>query len=155
MAIFEISDNSQNIDFEISDGSQTIVFQVQEGQPGASSGFSGLLNVVAGEALGGHRLVVIKGAGAFYASNQEIDHAGALVGITTGAATAGSNVAIQYTGEIQEPGWNWDLVKPIFAGVNGLLTQAAPMPPSLFSQVVAVPITAQKILINVQLPIVI
>jgi hypothetical protein len=55
---------------------------------------------------------------------------------------------VVFFGELEEVSWNWDITKPIFIGINGLLTQTPPN--SGFSCIIAYPVTTTKIFINKQ-----
>lgn len=124
----------------------------EKGDPGLSSSIEGYL---AGEAVGGHRVVYIKGdSQVYYASNDDSTLFGATVGLTTGAAVLGAPVAIAFNGIVDEPSWTWTPQELLYLGTNGLLTQT---PPSgggaLFSQVVGFAITATKIQVQIAPPI--
>jgi hypothetical protein len=91
--------------------------------------------VVAGTAataLSGHRAVTRLEDGTFgYASNDNIDHLGLPLWVTTGASSMGAAVQAVALGEIIEPSWSWSL-GPVFLGANGLLTQSVPTAPAQF-----------------------
>jgi len=109
---------------------------------------------VAGAALGGDRVVYIDNANtAQYADNTNLAIVNTVLGITTGAAAMGANVEIQTEGEYTEPSWTWTLGQPIFLGTNGLLTQTQPSAPA-FSLIIGFPITATKIFLRFNNPIV-
>ncbi len=92
------------------------------GPPGLSR-----ISGVAGTALSGHRAVVAGTDGKFYyASSADAGHAGRVAGITAGAVTGGDAAEIQTYGVVMEPSWNWDMMKNIYLGVDGALTQTAP-----------------------------
>lgn len=105
--------------------------------------------------LSGHRIVVLDGqGGAIYASNAELSHSQRIVGMTRHAAVAGAPVALAIYGEITEPSWSWDTTKPVYLGVDGLLTQVVPeFPDAKFSVVVGFPISATTLFINIGIPI--
>ncbi len=107
----------------------------------------------AGEDLGGHRAVVFNASGqAVYADQTETDHAGRIAGVTTGAATSGSAVTIQRTGEMTEPGWSWNPESPLYLGTDGMLTETPPTSGVL--QSIGHAVTATKILLDFSLYIV-
>jgi hypothetical protein len=121
------------------------------GPPGPTGGIA--LQYQAGEALGGHRMVVLDDTGkAVYADNTVLSHANKVLGMTTGAASMGDTATIQTGGEMTEPSWSWVLDTPIWLSSAGMLTQVAPV--TGFSQVVAFPITATKVFINLREPII-
>jgi hypothetical protein len=121
------------------------------GPPGPTGGIA--LQYQAGEALGGHRMVVLDDTGkAVYADNTVLSHANKVLGMTTGAASMGGIATIQTGGEMTEPSWSWVLDTPIWLSSSGMLTQVAPV--TGFSLIVAFPITATKIFINLREPII-
>lgn len=83
------------------------------------------ITTTAGEALGGHRAVVVQNGEAFYADKDTEVHAGQTVGITTHAATLGASVEIQYAGELEHSTWNFN-PGSVYIGANGVLTQTRP-----------------------------
>ena len=121
-----------------------------DGAPGVAGGV--VVQCTAGEALGGHRVVVLNAAAAaVYASNAVPEHLHKVLGMTTGAVILGAEVTVQTGGEMVEPTWAWTLDAPIFLGTNGLLTQTEPT--TGFSLVVAFPVTATKIFIKLREPL--
>jgi hypothetical protein len=124
--------------------------QGEDGAPGVAGGV--VVTCVAGEALGGHRVVVLNAdAEAVYASNVVPEHLHKVLGLTTGAVLLGAEATVQTGGEMTEPTWAWTLDAPIFLGANGLLTQTTPA--SGFMLVVAFPVTATKIFIKLREPL--
>lgn len=76
---------------------------------------------VAGESIGGHRVVYSDGSQVFMA-NKVLAEAEAVVGITTHAAVLGEPLTVQRMGTMAENTWSW-AVGPVFLGDNGMLTQ--------------------------------
>ena len=127
-----------------------IVRVARQGMPGPP-GSAPTITPAAAIALGGHRVIVLNGDGeAIYADHSIVAHAGRAIGITTGAAEEGELVTVQTGGDITEPSWTWDTELPIFLSTNGQLTQTAPN--TGFTQQIAVPVTATRILIDLQTP---
>ena len=121
-----------------------------DGAPGVAGGV--VVLCTAGEALGGHRVVVLNAsAEAVYASNAVPEHLHKVLGLTTGAVIFGAEATVQTGGEMTEPSWSWTLDAPIFLGASGLLTQTPPV--SGFLLVVAFPVTATKIFIKLREPL--
>ena len=121
-----------------------------DGAPGVAGGV--VVLCTAGEALGGHRVVVLNAsAEAVYASNAVPEHLHKVLGLTTGAVILGAEATVQTGGEMTEPTWAWTLDAPIFLGENGLLTQTPPV--AGFMLVVAFPVTATKIFIKLREPL--
>lgn len=117
------------------------------GEPGTP-----YVEFTAGTALGGHRAVRLQGGVAVYASNTALVDANVVLGITRGAADAGQPVQIQFMGLLTEPSWAWVPDLPVFCGINGLLTQAAPTVG--FSLVVGIATTPTQVFIGAKMPIV-
>lgn len=126
--------------------------QGPQGIPGAGGGSSDILKV-ATTALGGQRVVISDGASnAAYASNQVLAHRDFVLGVTTGAASAGATVTVKRSGEMTEPTWSWS-VGNVWLGVNGLLTQTPPVPPALFSRIIGTAIAPTVVRIDLREPI--
>jgi len=122
-----------------------------QGIPGPPGGVT--LQYPAAIPLGGHRMVVLNSEEqAIYADNTNLSHARKVLGMTTGATSAGDMATIQTGGEMTEPSWNWTLDSPIFLAADGLLTQTQPA--SGLSMVVAFPITQTKIFLNLREPLI-
>ena len=111
--------------------------------------------VIAGEALGGHRIVVTDDAGrAIHADPGNRSHANRVLGMTTGAAAEGAPVHLVRAFQIEEPTWSWIMEAPVFVGPAGVLTQAVPASPAaVFALIVGMPLTATRLYINVRDPI--
>ncbi|ASD50469.1 hypothetical protein FDI24_gp187 [Acidovorax phage ACP17] len=116
------------------------------GEPG-----SAYFVMTAGEALGGHRIVVGFQGKAFYADHTNPDHCNAVIGMTLNAAAAGDEVRVQVSGQVSEPTWNWTAWKPIFLGTQGQLTQT--YVGEGFTQIVATPMDAKTVTVNIKQPI--
>ena len=130
-----------------------VVFGGEQGPAGSPGPVGGIVSeYVASIAIGGHRAVVLNASQqAIYADRSILTHANKVLGITSGAVAAGANVAVQRNGEMTEPSWAWVLDTPIWLSTDGLLTQT---PPSVgFSLIVAFPISATKILIEIREPL--
>lgn len=102
----------------------------------------------AGEAIGGHRVVIIDNNIAYYADNTNLTHINKPMGISSNAADPGGEVTVVFFGEQEEDFWNWDVDKAIWLSTSGLLTQT---PPTVgFSCIIGFPITNKKILVSKQ-----
>lgn len=109
----------------------------------------------AASALGGHRVVRLNPSGGLdYASSDVAWHAGTVLGVTRGAAASGSLQSVVRDGQIEEPTWNWQVGRPVFLGVDGVLTQDLP-PAAVFSLVVGFPIAPTRLLVAIREPLVI
>lgn len=111
-------------------------------------GMQQYLTVLAGENLGGNRVVYIADGRAFYADSDNLTCSNASVGITNGAAVLDDIINIQTSGYMQEPSWKWSTNLPLFLGVNGLLTQT--MPTTGFSQIIGIVTSSIEIIIQIQ-----
>ena len=103
--------------------------------------------VIAGEALGGNRAVVLDASGlAIYADNNNPVHFWQFAGITTGAAAANTPLKILPTGLMVEPSWAWASNMPVFLGRTGLLTQVQGA--GVFQQVIGMALSPTSIFIS-------
>lgn len=80
---------------------------------------------VAGEPLGGHRVVYASGSTVRYADGADASTAAQVVGVTTQAADSGTPIIVQRVGRMTEATWAWT-PGPVFLGANGLPTQTTP-----------------------------
>lgn len=111
------------------------------------------LEIVAGSALGGGRVVVIELDGtAEYASQLDPDHRWLSVGVTVGAVAGGATAQVRVAGLLEDGTWTWTPRAPLFLGTNGLLTHVEPAAPA-FSRIVAVAVNATTIHVDPQPPI--
>lgn len=94
------------------------------GPPGpAGSAASGIVQIVAGAALGGQRAVSLNGTGeVVYFS----DLAATVIGVTTGAVLMGQIATVRISDVLEEPTWAWTPGLPVFASAGGVLTQVPP-----------------------------
>lgn len=93
-----------------------------QGAPGGTA-----VERIAGEALGGHRIVRSTGATTVgYASSGNPLHGDDTLGMTLGAAGLGAAVTAQRVGPITFAGWAWAPGAPVFLGLDGLPTQVVP-----------------------------
>lgn len=92
-----------------------------------------LLSRVAGEDLGGHRVVTLSESNTIvYASNDNSGQVEAPLWLTLGAIGVGATDSVLAYGPITEPSWSWN-PGPVYLGTDGLLTQDSPEPPALFN----------------------
>jgi len=141
-----VEDTHVHIVAEGSQGPQGI-----QGPTGPTGGTA--LQYPAGEALGGHRMVVLNDAGAaVYADHTNLTHANKVLGMTTGAASMGAIATIQTGGEHTEPSWSWTLNQPIYLNTTGLLTQVTPT--TGFSLILGFPITTTSAFFAMREPII-
>lgn len=114
-----------------------------DGTPSSPLGAHYALTLEAGEALGGHRIVIAENGAAFYADNTT--KPGQVVGMTRHAASAGEDILIQFAGDVVEPSWSWS-PGPIYLGIDGLMTQTRPLAGSVIR--VATALTSNRAVIE-------
>lgn len=84
------------------------------------------VEVTAGEDLDVGKVVAVIGGEAFYASKENIEHRGAILGIVVRAANTGSLALVQVYGPLTNIAWTWTPDLPIYVGDSGELTQTYP-----------------------------
>lgn len=99
------------------------------GRDGADG--AGILEVIAGEPIGGHRIVAIAADDLARLADPASAAADLPTGMTLGAAAAGEPVTIQSAGYVTEPGWSW-VPGAVFLGADGIPTQALPTSGAIF-----------------------
>ena len=93
-----------------------------------SKGFSApVIDGIAGAAISGHRVVFIDSANTVQYASSDSESAYVALGLTTGAASAGSSIQVQLMGRITEQSWNWTPEREVYLGANGFVTQAPPV----------------------------
>lgn len=106
--------------------------------------------LVANTDLSGHRAVLSENGQALYADSLSPAHAGRVVGVTTGAASQGTDVQVQSAGELQDDSFAF-LPGAIWLGPNGALTQIVPA--QGFAQQLGVALSPTRLLIELGAPI--
>ena len=119
-----------------------------QGPPGIAGTTGAALQLIAGMALGGNR--VVTGA-AQYADSSDLATAGRAIGITQGAASLGAPVNIVASGELD--GFFGLIVdQPAFVAANGTVSQS--LPGSGYLQSLGVAVSASRLLINISPPLI-
>lgn len=122
-----------------------------QGPPGGAGDLI-ITDHLAGEALGGHRGVIVGNDNRlYYADQSNLAHFNRVLGITTSAAIPDSPASVRVGGIMAEPSWNWDLDKFIYLGGNGLLTQA--LPGTGFLLEMGWPINRTSMMVDIKLPL--
>lgn len=103
--------------------------------------------------VSGHKAVVLTSAGIRHADPTLASHINAVVGISLNAAVSGDPVKYKSSGEIEHSGWTFTPGSDIFIGAAGALTHVVPAG-TAFSQRIAYAITATRIRVDIQEPIV-
>lgn len=123
------------------------------GIPGPAGGAS--MSFTATTPIGGHRVLALDASGAvIYADNSTLAHAANLIGLSLNAASSGGAISVLRGGEVIEPTWTWTPLLPVYLGINGLLTQTAPVFPAAFSLIVGFPIAPDTLFFAVREPII-
>jgi hypothetical protein len=102
---------------------------------------------LADEAIGGQRATITHSSGRFRtATHTDVNHAGNFAGITR-AAVPGQGYTVQtvLSGYMEETSWSWTPGKPIFLGLDGVLTQLVPT--SGFVQILGTAFDAQSMFV--------
>ena len=87
----------------------------------------GSVAAVAGEDVGGHRVVRLGADGLAYHADQSSEaHCLAILGLTTGAAGTGAPVSIRDAGPVEEASWSWTPDALVFLVGQGQLAQSMP-----------------------------
>lgn len=133
----------------------TAGMQGPPGAPGATGPAAADPVFTAGVAIGGNRLVYLDDAGLLqYATNTDIALVWRLLGMTTGAISAGAEGPVRLSGEVTEPSWSLTPGAPVYLGDSGLITQLVPaLPGSKFLQVIGVALTSTSIVLEKRDPI--
>lgn len=109
--------------------------------------------MVAGQRLFASRAVTLDGnAQVIHADHTNLDHAGGVIGLTSGGAESGKQVIVVSFGVVADPSWSWDITKPsVFLSTSGQLTQTPPI--SGFFCVLGYALSATQLSINIKPPI--
>lgn len=83
------------------------------------------ISLVAGEAIGGHKLVAVIDGKAYLADKDNSDHYGRVVGMSVTAASEGSVVKIRQQGVVRLEGWGLDSGEAYKVGTSGQLAQVS------------------------------
>lgn len=112
----------------VSDTETRVVSVAMQGPAGPSGGAGGegTVSHPAGQALGGHRMVVLQAGAAVYADADTVAHAGLVLGMTTGAAAPGEAATVRTGGELTEPSWAWTADQPLYLRNAGQIGHTPP-----------------------------
>jgi hypothetical protein len=137
----------------VTEQSEPVIFNILSVGPQGPRGEPGgeLVAYLAGETLGGNRMVILENDLAMYANCTNVLHGHRVIGMTVGAIMSGAFGDVRRSGVIEEVSWNWDTNTPIWLGENGLLTQT--IPESGFSLIIGYPVTSTKVMIGIKEPI--
>jgi len=102
-----------------------VVETITAGPQGAPGSMSNEVSIVAGEAIGGHRVIALDTAGHGVYADCLTNHV-RILGVSRGAAASGDRVNVVAFGEFEEPSWSFDPQKGLFLGASGAIVQDAP-----------------------------
>lgn len=122
-----------------------------QGIPGPAGGAT---TVTVGAApISGHSAVAMDGNGLLvYADCTNAAHLGAILGVVGNAYSPGDSAVVQTDFDLSHSGWSFS-PGPVFVGIGGTLVQAIPVG-AVFVQVIAYALTATRIRVDIQPPIV-
>lgn len=101
----------------------------------------------ASENLSALRCVAVFDDVAILLSSTDPDGANRCAGITLTAALKDAELIVLSSGVLSDSSWSWIDDRPIYCGTDGRLTQTPPE--TGFSQIVAIPLSATKILFKI------
>lgn len=106
-----------------------------------------IIRRTAGQNLSGHRVISAASDGkAIYADVNTVTTS-AIIGISLNAASLNDAVNIQTSGMLQHTGWSFTPQEPVFAGLNGQLTQTPPN--AAYSAEIGVALSTDTLIINI------
>jgi len=108
---------------------------------------------VAGENLGGHRVVYVENGKVYYADKDNFEHINKPLYITITAAGINDAVTLRSFGELADQSFNFTPNKSVYLGNAGFMTQALPV--TGFQLELAKVISTNKIFINIKSEIII
>ncbi len=111
------------------------------------------LTVASGATISSLRCCYSTSGGAAVLTSSDVAHAGSFAGISLNAAEAEAAIVLLVSGIMEDASWSWTPGASLFIGSTGALTATAPS--TGFSQQIATAITATKIVVNAQTPIII
>jgi len=125
-----------------------IVSVARQGPPGRDgNALAGNINMVAGENLSGHVVVISDGSTIKKLDYTNINHLGSILGITTNAALLGDPVEVRTSGEMINPGWSFTS-GAVFANITAQIGQT-PTPNGIYIQLGTI-IDPTSILVNIK-----
>lgn len=135
-------------------GGQRIVLTAERGAPGPVGPAGGsALTRTAATTLSGHRMVyAVDSASVATASAGDLAHFSQALGLTLGAATAGSDINIQRSGQVAYEGWSFT-PGPVLLGLDGALVQTL-APGSLYSLIIGFAVDATTLYLDIGSPII-
>lgn len=122
-----------------------------QGIPGPAGGATAV--TVGASPISGHSAVAMDENGLLvYADCSNPSHIGAILGIVGNSYSPGDSAVVQTDFDLSHSGWSFS-PGPVFVGIGGALVQALPVG-AVFAQVIAYALTATRIRVDLQPPIV-
>lgn len=119
------------------------------GLPGSGS----VVLITTTNPIGGGRVIAINNEVPVYASNDNISLAKKVIGISENASDSNSELIIKTHGIMTDSSWNWDTSKPLYLGINGLITQTYPDSAD-YLLVIGEPLSNDTIKVLIETPII-
>jgi hypothetical protein len=133
----------------ISQGAQGVPgIQGVQGPPGSSVATFEVNTV---QTLSANMVIAMQGGLPTLADSSTLADAGAVAGVSTGSATAGNPITIQFAGALTYNGWTWGNGF-VFLGTQGGLTQTPPV--NGFVQIIGIAISPTTLLVQPQPPVI-
>ena len=125
------------------------------GLPGSGTGTSKLVNAN-GDTIQAFRMIARDSAGiAVLASADNPQHANRLIGMSASFASTGEQFELVNNEEVEFASWQWEVNKPVWLGLSGLLTQTPPSAlNSSFCLVVGFASSASSVFVRIGTPII-
>lgn len=135
-------------------GNVVALLRGEKGDVGLRGEHGSTVTLTAGQDLNGHRALAEVSPGVVvHADPNNVDHAELFVGVGLTASLTGAPVSVGIADSISDPSFNWVPFKPVFVGLLGVLTQAIPLAPMLWSICVGVATSATTIRLEFEPPI--
>lgn len=122
------------------------------GPPGPPGPAGGSITVNSGEALGGHRVVMLVGSDAFYNDPTDTATCGKAIGVTTSASLIGTPATVTAIGPVVNAGWGLTPGALYFATASGMIS-TTPLSVGV-SQVVGIAVDADTLNVQLEQPVI-
>lgn len=106
---------------------------------------------IAGEVLGGNKLVYLKNNKVYLASNDNLECFNKLIGITRNAAIVNGEVRVAKNNIMYLSGWGLEVDKVYYLGLNGAITSTQPA--TGITQTIGIAKNSNELEIKISLPI--
>lgn len=106
---------------------------------------------IAGEVLGGHKLVYLKDNKVYLASNDNLECFNKLIGISRNAANENGGLRVAKSNIMYLSGWGLEVDKLYYLGLNGAITSTQPT--TGIVQIIGIAKSSNELEIKISLPI--